>query len=221
MKLVIENAGLTPNDDSFDNMTGLYDNPVQFQVPFRGETNYPTYRDVAELLIRSYGTLLRLNDDAEVEYLPIQQSFGTHLSIGPNQYDDVEADVDYGDFANKMIWENKHLGNLDNRIDFAFRFDVAEETETENSILHDLENVANVTHGVADTSTSTQMFKFRKAPRTTYVFNTSLVNIDTKVGDYIDLTLKDATIKTGVMVTTVNKSHERAAITCIDLSFLD
>jgi len=152
LERMVENAGLTAVGATFTQADVDLAAFTYMQIPGTKETDFKTYIDYAQLVLKSTLGYLTVNESGGVSYKLIAAPSPTE-SVDENNGELTEIEIDYDDIAKTVIFYNEDLS------------DNPDVTQTSNvtRYLHETDNVDRFVHVLADISArAAAIFNIRK-----------------------------------------------------------
>ncbi len=216
-------SGLTPNTASFTAANALLPVNVRFHIPNFDETTYKDYLEYVQDILKSTIGYLKINSDFEVEYHILEAPTSTEVRDNSLVLDSATScAVEYQDIVTQIIAFNPHHDSVQ-ALEASATPSVTRET-TKARWLHGFENVDRFRHVLEDMSTKIDdHINLKSMRRAVYRFSTATEDIDTELGDDLELTnkiilgLSDAQ---DVKVITIEKSPGRINLEAQDLKGL-
>lgn len=223
LKYILETAGLTTNTTSFTNAETALSTKVRFHQCNFDESDYDTYLKYVQDILKSTLGFLRINSDDEIEYYLLDAPTSSSVRDSSLTLDGAtRCEVDYRDIATEIIAYNPHYDSKQ-AIDLS-----SSPAETESApkarYLHNINNVDRFRHVLEEISSKILDHINLKSKRNAiYSFSTSTEDIDTELGDDIELQNKivlGSSDTQDLKVISIDKSPGRTSLEAQDLKGL-
>ena len=219
---ICESSGLTVDSTSFAASKAELSALGYFSMPQFDESDFGTYRDYLQLLLKSTLGIVYLNNDFQVAYdllaAPSSSDITTandHL-IGPN------FSVEYQDIVTQLIAYNPHNSDQPN---VGYTESSGSTVESFKArYLHAVQNVDRFRHVLNDISGRLQaILDVRSSRRATYRFKTATKHLDAEIGD--DMQLESSVLlggdsSTDLKIVSLDKSLDDVEVEATDLQEL-
>lgn len=197
---------------------------ARFHIPNFDEDDYKSYLEYVQDVLKSTLGYLSINSLFEVEY---------HLLTAPSSSDvrdtsltldsGTSCEIDYADISTSIIAYNPH-NDSQQAIDDSGSSPSETRDSAKAKFLHGLVNVDRFRHVLEEiTSNIDYHIGIKSMRRATYTFETATQDIDTELGDDVELRNKIVLGGSGavdVKIMGIEKSPAKIAMTAVDLKGL-
>lgn len=187
-------CGLSVNSTTFsDANTSLAVN-CAFQVPLYDESEYGTYQDYAQRILKSTLGYMRLNASGQAEYYLLAAPSSTTETADDEYLDGLAVEVDYEDVLTGMLMRNPHnCGSYEEGLSPTPYY---EASDNGARYLHEVQRTETFEHVLQTISgRAAAIFAVRSRPRIVYSFATATKHLDALIGD--DLVLVSSQVLGG------------------------
>lgn len=182
-----EGSGLSINAASFATAYAGLPVKARFHIPNFDEETYKTYLEYAQDVLSSALGYLKLNIDTEVEYHILSAPSSTSVRDNLLMLEQAtSATVEYQDIVTQIIAFNPHNGSIQEVSASPSPSETRENVKARR--LHGLENVDRFRHVLEEIGSNIDDHMALKSMRkATYAFSTATEDIDTELGDDVQL----------------------------------
>ena len=221
IKRLIENSGLTVNTASITAANSSFDGLCNFSIPNFDELDFNTYQKYIQDVLKSTFSLVKINNDFEVEYdlfaAPSSTNELTNVDILENTW---KIDVEYKDILDTIIAFNPHFASTEAKEDTNNSPSVTEE-DLKARYLHNINKKIRFRHVLEKINPRiAELIKVKANRRVLYQLNSKIINVDNEIGD--DLLLNREGLLGGsstkeLKILSINKSPQRTSMVLSDL----
>lgn len=218
LAFVVKNSGMEINTTSFDNADTDLSAEVITCCPSFGESAFPSYLKIAQLITSSTFGLLIINQDREVEYVLLDEAIAATATGERSTTNMIEGDtssvIEYQDIATNILFQNDNYIDQDYTPVTNISYPIA-------ASLHKNSNSKVVKHCLLSmTNRKDVIGKYASNPKIEYNLSTGSEDLVSNIGDKLDLTnpavaaLSEST--SGVIVS-INTSSQKTNVTINEL----
>lgn len=212
MEFIVKSAGMDTNSTSFTQAgIDLATTYTFFTIPnFDALGNFKSYLEYAQDLARSTMSLLRLNEDREVEYEIISDPQLDTPDAERTRVDmlqgDTQTSVEYQDIVAQVDFENIHFNTTGAKTSV---------TDSRLSQLHQSEVIKTVKHVLQAATRAPDIANYYMSPTVEYNLSTASKDLASQLGDVIEVDNKSVadsgTVKNG-LITEISASGNKTSI---------
>ena len=213
LKEVLEDADITVNAASVATANAAATLYTQFYIPYRDQ-EFPTYRRVAEDILKSTFGYITLNNSSEIEYHLFDTPAGSttiddrHIMKGS-----YSASIDYKQIITSLNPKNPQWI-------IAKGFDGEPQENNKARYLHGVEKPRDYNHVLTNIDRMDELLGFLSERNLRYNFATKTFNADSIIGDEFTIekdNLPGSISTDEVKIVSIDKKPDRASIIAIDL----
>jgi len=216
-------AGLETNSASFTQAQTDLSESCLFQIPFKGQSQYPTYHKVVEKILQSTFGILYLDNELEVNYQILSlPSLGDDTNDSSILARTSRVLIEYNDVQTKIEGNNKHYNNT---VSTSFGdTPFASEENTKAKYLNGFDKKQVIEHVLENfDSQAAKILGFLSKRRVEYSFDIATELVDKIIGDDLSLStfvLIGGSVTENVKIIGLKKSNNKTTALTIDLKGL-
>ena len=190
LEYILTAAGMTTNSATFDAADSYLAANVSMCVPRFGDSDSPSYLDLAQSITTSTLGIVRANEDRECEYY-ILDDLSAEPSVGSRDVINIlegetSASIDYQDMATDFYFENESYKGIEAQSNSSGPTATVVRSQKkylnritkQKTIRHVLTNIYGRTSAMAD---------YYSEPKVEYTFATSSDDLVSNIGDMLDM----------------------------------
>lgn len=221
LKDLLDKAGLSTNAASFTSAQSSLDVNANFTIPFFDESNYKSYINYAQEILKSSFGYLSLNNSFEIEYKLFETpSSGEALTDTDILEESPSIEIDYNEMVYSLIGYNPHYESSEAVADTSNSPSVT-VTTNKARYLHEIENTFQFRHVLEKfNDVATKIAGFRAERTAKYLMDTKSINLDNIIGDNLEITrdnLLGADTSKQVKIISLEKQTGKVKIISTDL----
>ena len=217
LKELLTYAGLEVDDASITAANTALNTNVQFQIPFRDESEYNTYLFYVNEILKSTFGIIRSNDQGKIEYKLLGQPSSTDIrdnnDIGLSSFN---VSIDYNDLLYGIDAVNKHSYGID-----AYNKAVINARNEKARSLHGMDTIIQFEHVLEDISARLPFILAIRSNRNgKYTFTTKNLDLDSLVYDDIKVEregLLNNQENVNLKITGISKGATNVEIDALDI----